>query len=177
VTTTNTLRAIAHPLRLQILSLLTGTQLSAAEVGRELDTTQANASYHLRVLAAAGLIVPAGEKKIRGGVAKRYRHPWRSEDRPDRGVRFPTAQLDHQTLIQALAQQLVRRSTQRRDGRSHFVDAELWVEPDTWRQCVDLVNESSTLIHDAARPPRTEGTIRVTMSAALFMLADPGSTS
>jgi DNA-binding transcriptional ArsR family regulator len=36
------LRAIAHPLRLQILPLLTGTQLSAAEVGRELDTTQAN---------------------------------------------------------------------------------------------------------------------------------------
>ena len=34
--TTNALRAVAHPVRLRILSLLTGTELSAAEVAREL---------------------------------------------------------------------------------------------------------------------------------------------
>ena len=59
MTTTTSLRARAHPLRLQILSLLTGAELSAAEVGRELGTTQANASYHLRVLAKVGLVEPA----------------------------------------------------------------------------------------------------------------------
>ena len=69
------LRATAHPLRLQILSLLTGTSMSAAELARELGTTQANASYHLRVLADAAHVVPADEVKIRGGVAKRYRTP------------------------------------------------------------------------------------------------------
>ncbi len=74
------LRALAHPLRLRILSLLTGTELSAAEVARELGVTHANASYHLRQLAAAGEVVVAGEERIRGGVAKRYRHPW--EERP-----------------------------------------------------------------------------------------------
>ncbi len=72
----SSLRATAHPLRLRILSLLTGAELSAAEVARELDVTHANASYHLRVLADAGEVVVAGEEKIRGGVAKRYRHPW-----------------------------------------------------------------------------------------------------
>ena len=70
------LRATAHPLRLRILSLLTGASMSAAELARELGTTQANLSYHLRVLAAAGEVVPDGEVKIRGGVAKLYRHPW-----------------------------------------------------------------------------------------------------
>ncbi len=70
MTATSARRATAHPLRLQILSLLTGTELSAAEIARELDTTQANASYHLRVLAGAGLLEPAGEEQIRGGVAK-----------------------------------------------------------------------------------------------------------
>ncbi len=70
------MRATAHPVRLQMLSLLTGTQLSAAEIARELGITHANASYHLRLLAAAGLVVEAGEEKIRGGIAKRYRHPW-----------------------------------------------------------------------------------------------------
>ena len=67
----SSLRAVAHPLRLRILSLLTGAELSAAEVARELDVTHANASYHLRVLADAGEVVVAGEEKIRGGVAKR----------------------------------------------------------------------------------------------------------
>ena len=71
----SSMRATAHPVRLQILSLLTGAELSAAEIARELDLTHANASYHLRTLADAGLVVEAGEEKIRGGVAKRYRHP------------------------------------------------------------------------------------------------------
>ena len=38
------LRALAHPVRLRILSLLTGTELSAAEIARELGLTHANAS-------------------------------------------------------------------------------------------------------------------------------------
>jgi DNA-binding transcriptional ArsR family regulator len=67
----SSLRALAHPLRLQILSLLTDTALSAAEVAGELGTPQANASYHLRVLAETGQVVSAGQERIRGGVAKR----------------------------------------------------------------------------------------------------------
>ena len=61
------LRATAHPLRLQMLSLLTGAELSAAEVARELDVSQANASYHLRLLLDAGLLVIASEENVRGG--------------------------------------------------------------------------------------------------------------
>jgi DNA-binding transcriptional ArsR family regulator len=173
VTAPTLLRAVAHPLRLQILSLLTSTELSAAEIARELDTSQANASYHLRVLAAAGLLVPAGEVKIRGGTAKRYRHPWRSEDRPP-SPRSSGAigRFDHQMLIQAIAHELVRRSTQHGSGKNEFVDAELWVDPDTWVRCVELVHESATLFHAAAKPPRTEGTVKVAMSAALFPLTE-----
>jgi DNA-binding transcriptional ArsR family regulator len=70
------MRAVAHPVRLRILSLLTGAEMSAAEIGRELGIAHASASYHLRVLAEAGEVVEAGEEHIRGGVAKRYRHPW-----------------------------------------------------------------------------------------------------
>ena len=87
------LRATAHPVRLQIMSLLTGASLTAAEVARELGLTHANASYHLRTLLAAGLIVPAGEERIRGGIAKRYRYDAASDiarekargRRPDEG--------------------------------------------------------------------------------------------
>src|SRR3954452_391248 len=69
------LRAGAHPLRLRILSLLTGASMSAAEIARELDIAHANASYHLRVLAEAGQVVVDGEEKIRGAVAKRSGPP------------------------------------------------------------------------------------------------------
>ena len=44
----SSLRSVAHPLRLRMLSLLTGTAMSAAEVARELEITHANASYHGR---------------------------------------------------------------------------------------------------------------------------------
>ncbi|MGA9749818.1 MAG: helix-turn-helix domain-containing protein, partial [Nocardioides sp.] len=75
---TSAMRATAHPVRLRMLSILTGAAMSAAELARELEITHANASYHLRLLADAGLVVEAGEEKIRGGVAKRFRHPWES---------------------------------------------------------------------------------------------------
>lgn len=108
------LRALAHPIRLRILSLLTGTAMSAAELSRELGISQANASYHLRVLASAGEVVQAGEQKIRGGVAKKYRHPWR--DRPE-DARAPGRAADEQRLFtEAVAQKLVRRSAQRVSG-------------------------------------------------------------
>ncbi len=76
----SSLRATAHPLRLRMLSLLTSSAMSAAEVARELDITHANASYHLRLLHDADLVVVESEERIRGGVAKRYRYQL---DRPE----------------------------------------------------------------------------------------------
>lgn len=55
--------AVAHPVRLRILSMLTAQPMSAAEVARELDLTHANASYRLRVLHAAGELVVESEQK------------------------------------------------------------------------------------------------------------------
>ena len=75
-TTAGPVAANAHPLRLQILSLLTGASMSAAELARELGTTEANASYHLRVLADAGEVVPDGEVAVRGGRGEEVPAPW-----------------------------------------------------------------------------------------------------
>jgi DNA-binding transcriptional ArsR family regulator len=161
------LRAVAHPLRLRILSLLTGAELSAAEVARELDVTHANASYHLRVLADAGELVVAGEEKIRGGVAKRYRHPWDAPRvRTPRGTR--TAE-EREMYIRAMAEELVRRSRARKPRtRQQLTDAELWVAPEVWKQVVGLVEQASHLVHAEARPPRSPGTIHVNLTAATF---------
>ena len=67
-----TYRALAHPARLQLLSLLTGAAMSAAEAARETGMSQANTSYHLRLLERVGLLQVAEQVTIRGGRARRY---------------------------------------------------------------------------------------------------------
>jgi DNA-binding transcriptional ArsR family regulator len=166
---TSALRAIAHPLRLRMLSLLTGVELSAAEVARELDISHANASYHLRQLLHAGQLVVTGEEKIRGGVARRYRHDWHQQ-RIDDG---PVSPDDRVLLVRACAAELVRRFDARAVGKGAFTDAELWVEQEVYDSARELVLRAAELLHAAARPPRTEGTIRMNLTAALFPM-EPG---
>ncbi|WP_374968886.1 ArsR/SmtB family transcription factor [Terrabacter sp. BE26] len=167
------LRATAHPLRLQMLSLLTGAELSAAEVARELGVSQANASYHLRLLHAAGLLEVAGEETVRGGRAKKYRHRWDAE--PPRGARAASED-DRLAYARVLADAIPRRYAERERGagsaRSQLTDAELWVEPEVWERVFDLVTEASRLLHARARPPRTEGTVRANLSVAAFRMAN-----
>lgn len=155
------LRALAHPVRLRILSLLTGAELSAAEVARELGLTHANASYHLRQLAAAGEVVDAGEERIRGGVAKRYRHPWQARGHG------PADDEDRTMYVRALAAELERRY-RHRTGRMQVTDAEMWVPRDVWDEVWDLVERASHLLHERALPPRSGGTVHVNMTAAVF---------
>ncbi len=162
------LRATAHPLRLQMLSLLTGAELSAAEVARELGVTQANASYHLRFLLDAGLLVIAGEERVRGGRAKKYRHPWDAQSSPDAP---PASEADKLAYARVLADAIPRRFAEREQGeKSHFTDADLWVDPEVWQRVVELVTDASRLLHAGARPPRTEGTVRANLSIAAFRL-------
>ena len=161
------LRAMAHPVRLRMLSLLTGAPMSAAEVARELGLTHANASYHLRQLLAAGQLVVAGEETIRGGRAKRYRY---DVDAP--GATAPYAG-ERATYFRLLADELLRRSASARsDGRQTSTDAELWMDPDDWAQTLDLVTEALTHLHRVARPPRSPGAVHVSVTLAMFAMDD-----
>ncbi|GAB3581502.1 hypothetical protein GCM10027445_53460 [Amycolatopsis endophytica] len=160
-------RAVAHPLRLRILSLLTGASMSAAEVGRELGESQANVSYHLRRLHAAGLLRIAEEVSIRGGRAKRYRHD------PASGERLVSGQEDHVAMAAALGEELRRRTELRSPrGRSTVTDAEVWVEPRVWQAAMHHARQVSELLHASAKPPRTPGTVRVSATVSLFPM-DP----
>ncbi|HET7173486.1 MAG TPA: helix-turn-helix domain-containing protein [Nocardioidaceae bacterium] len=166
------LRATAHPLRLRMLSLLTGAQLSAAEVARELGITQANASYHLRLLAAAGLLEVAAERRVRGGLAKVYRHPW-ADDSP--WTSAPEAEPDASSagFVRAIAEELVRRYAYAAPRRPQSAtDAEVWVRPEVWEEVLSAVIQASSRLHAHAEPPRARGTVHVNMSAALFELTD-----
>ncbi|MBB5852596.1 ArsR/SmtB family transcription factor [Amycolatopsis umgeniensis] len=156
------LRVLAHPVRLRILSLLTGVAMSAAEAARELGETQANISYHLRRLHEAGLLDVAEEVRIRGGLAKRYRHD------PESGGRFAsTNPQEEQLLIAAMAEELKRRG-EFLGQQGSATDAEIWVDRENWEKALEHARELSELLHAAARPPRTRGTIPVSATVSLF---------
>jgi DNA-binding transcriptional ArsR family regulator len=162
------LRALTHPLRLRILSLLTGHPMSAAELARELADSQPNISYHLRRLHRAGLVEEAEQVTIRGGTAKRYRH--RPQHGPALVARDPE---DHAMLASVLAAELLRRTQQRLPHTPGTdTDAEFWVDPAAWQEFLDRVTVASTRLHAAARPPRSPGTVRVSATVSAFRLAD-----
>jgi DNA-binding transcriptional ArsR family regulator len=161
------LRALAHPVRLQIMSLLTGAEMTAAEVARELGLTHANASYHLRNLLAGGLIVAAGEEKIRGGIAKRYRY---DTHRDPAGV--PPSDEQRRADYAAIAHELIRRSAKARFAESGNLlgDGDFWIEPESWLALRNRIAEALDDLHRAAKPPRTPGTVRTSTTIAMFSL-------
>jgi DNA-binding transcriptional ArsR family regulator len=169
------LRALAHPVRLRILSLLTGSALTAAEVARELGLTHANASYHLRNLLAGGVIVPAGEERIRGGVAKRYRYDVEQYLAREASPLPGTRPADSEAFYAAVAHELRRRWAGRRWVPGNYLaDAELWVDPQVWRDARDRIASAARDLHDAAQAPRSPGTVRTSTTVVLFEMK-PGS--
>ncbi|HET6531898.1 MAG TPA: helix-turn-helix domain-containing protein [Actinoplanes sp.] len=169
------LRALAHPVRIRILSLLTSAELTAADVARELDLTHANASYHLRALLHTGTIEVAGEERIRGGMAKRYRYDidrqLRRDFPPEREGRPGTD--DRRLVLEAFAGELRRRSADFMSAEHNLVaDAEFWVDPDVWQDVHDRISAAVADLHHAARPPRTPGTLHTSTTVALFRMAD-----
>lgn len=156
-----------------MLSLLTGASLSAAEVARELDLTHANASYHLRRLLDAGLLVVDGEEKVNGGVAKRYRHPWDAPETPRPAGTHVESESARLAEVRTLAEAVPRRFPRRLKGTpSQLSDLEAWVEPEVWDQVTELLRQASHLLHASARPPRTPGTVRVSATTAAFRLRE-----
>lgn len=164
------LRATSHPVRLQILSLLTSSELTTAEMVEELGLPRADVGYHLRQLLDAGMVeaLPGrpGEED-----AMRYRHPW------DRERRVAEDKPTRQAWIRAMASELVRRVVQSADTRGHFADAELWVTPEEYQAVRTMMRECSARLHAEARPPRSEGTVKVSLTAALFEMAPATAVS
>jgi len=50
------LRAIAHPMRIAVIDLLHGKELSVTEIYEQLNIEQASASHHLNILKSKGVL-------------------------------------------------------------------------------------------------------------------------
>ncbi|WP_228771282.1 ArsR/SmtB family transcription factor [Actinokineospora iranica] len=150
------MRALAHPLRMRILGLVGDRAMSAAEVARELKDSQPNISYHLRKLADAGLVEIVEEVPIRGGLAKRYRHY-------PPAVAAPRGPGDDSVPGRRAAP----------GAEAALTDAELWVDPQVWQDLVARGRDLSHQLRDAARPPRTPGTVRVSTTISMVQMDIP----
>jgi DNA-binding transcriptional ArsR family regulator len=161
------LRALSHPVRLRIVSLVWNAPLSAAELARELEISHALASQHLRQLAAAGLVELAEVRANRGGRERRYRavHGSPLSDQQGEGTLL---------IAEALAHNLRARAGRRAAGGQGVTsDAELWVTPEVWDGVRDRLAALMTELHDAAQHPHSPGTIGIGATLMAFPMAEP----
>ncbi len=166
-TAVNGMRLVAHPLRLRLLSLLTGRAMSAAEAARELGETQANVSYHVRRLADGGLLELVDEVAIRGGTAKRYTH------RSDTGEALTDSDREgFLSLMQALSHQLTTRAASYRENTSFaFTDAHVSIPAEEWPRVQQLARELGHVIHELAERPTGDTAVRASLTVAAFETA------
>lgn len=72
-------KAIAHPLRMRLLTLLNEQVASPSQLAQELEAPLGNVSYHIRILANLGAIELVDTAPRRGAVEHFYRavmSPW-----------------------------------------------------------------------------------------------------
>ncbi|HKD95979.1 MAG TPA: winged helix-turn-helix domain-containing protein [Micromonosporaceae bacterium] len=127
------IRALSHPLRLDLIELLGAGPATAAECARALGSTQANCSFHLRQLAKYGFVAeaPAGDdRRERRWQLVDYEQSWSSADDP--------------ALTNALDQVFARREA------SRLIDytARLPTEPEEWRRASMLGGATLPLTAD-----------------------------
>jgi DNA-binding transcriptional ArsR family regulator len=84
VTTPEQFRALGHPMRHRLLFALGQGQATISQLAAALGSNKGNIAHHLKVLAGAGLVRPAGTRQVRGGTEQYYQ-------RASRGLRYDDA--------------------------------------------------------------------------------------
>lgn len=140
------LRALAHPVRVQLLGLLRlHGPATATQLADRLGLNSGATSYHLRQLAAAGFVA---EDTERGNARERW---WRSVHERTRleidefAEREPEAALAY---LQSVHNTYTLRSQQALNG--------LQTMPRTWREAFDMSDAALRLSPAQAREMRTE---------------------
>lgn len=143
------LRAMAHPLRLDLLEVLTAVgRATAAECARQLGSTQASCSYHLRQLAKYGFVEQADQSE------DARERPWRLTELEQS---WSPSEGDPAT------EELERVFVQREADRILGWQATSGQQPEDWREAGFL---------GAATLPMTADELRA-VRARLFSLLEP----
>lgn len=145
------LRALSHPLRLRLLDLLDDGPLTATEAAAALDTTPANCSFHLRLLARHGFVAEAP-----GGAGRQ--RPWQ---RVEEALEVDGTELGPQgrRAVEAMVGLMDERQRERVERWRRTKDS----FPPVWRRAstesflvahltADELAELTTSLHEVLRP-------------------------
>ena len=98
VTTPEQFKALGHPMRHRLLFALGREDVTISQLAAMLGSNKGNIAHHLKVLVDAGLVEPAGTRKVRGGTEQYYQRAFR-------GLAFDDARIT-ETAFQALAAEI-----------------------------------------------------------------------
>ena len=84
VTTPEQFKALGHPMRHRLLFALGQGEATISQLAAALGSNKGNIAHHLKVLADAGLVRPAGTRQVRGGTEQYYQ-------RASRGLTYDDA--------------------------------------------------------------------------------------
>lgn len=169
------IRAIAHPLRHQLLFMLNERVASPKELASELDEPIGRVSHHIRTLATLGAIELVDTKPRRGAVEHFYRatiRPWFTDE--------AWALVPGSTRRAIFAQYLQRITSDVRDAiahggfdhpRAHVSYTLLDVDEAGMSEVADILTDALERIAQR-RGSRTEGTRSAEVALLLFERPD-----
>src|SRR5688572_11013843 len=98
------LKAMAHPLRIRILAMLSERAASPVQLAGKLDATLGTVAYHVRTLRSLGLLELVDTRQRRGATE----HYYRAHARPrfSDGAWDALAPVDKQRMLSAMLQQI-----------------------------------------------------------------------
>jgi DNA-binding transcriptional ArsR family regulator len=99
VSTPAQFKALGHPMRHRLLFALGQHEATISQLAAALGSNKGNIAHHLKVLADAGLVLPAGTRQARGGTQQYYRRAARRLEIDDAA----TTQVAFRTLAAEIA--------------------------------------------------------------------------
>jgi DNA-binding transcriptional ArsR family regulator len=170
------MRALAHPTRIRMLELLRQEPQSASELARRLAIRFGSARFHLQLLVRGGMVRPAGERRVRGGVELLFSAPedvWVDVDPAEPGT---TAAM-HRAYVMELGRRLQAAAVDQRAGDS-AVDVislrQLSLTPEGRVEAERIAEEALQRIRDLDAEPGDREAEPVTLG--LFLFRTPGGT-
>ena len=177
-------KAMAHPLRVQILSVLEQRVASPRELSDELDAPLGNVSYHVRTLSGLGLIKLVKKTPRRGAIEHYYEARGRAvvtdkawAEVPDivkRALLGATLASVSEEVNSAAAQGGFEREDIHLTTSRVNVDEQGWKElskllGDTWKSIEKIQRDAGKRLRDD-----DEGAINAGLVAMLFERAEEG---
>lgn len=147
INTLEQLRAVADPLRIQIIDLLISRPMTVTQLGEALGLAPAKIHYHVRELEKVGLLQLV-EKREKGGVLEKYYQPIARDFSVSKDLFLTASPDDSLAALGAYIDQVkgdflraCRVALERKDGQTPLTlgGSRLYITPEEHKQLFDQV--------------------------------------